>query len=139
MKDKGLRISRSTLPGVGQGLFAYDKQRPYGELMFKKGDTIAQYDGETVTKAELDRRYGQYTAPYGLQANRKAFEDGACHRGIGSLINAVHHQKDGNVLLVDKNHTLLVEASKGIRNGDELFTYYGKAYRFDDPVTYRAK
>ena len=34
--------------------------------MFRKTDFIVQYNGEVRTKKELNKRYGDYTAPYGI-------------------------------------------------------------------------
>ena len=48
---------------------------------------MIEYDGELVDSTTLEERYGDDTAPYGIHINRDRYEDGALHRGVGTLVN----------------------------------------------------
>ena len=115
------------------------------QVIFKKGENIAYYNGEEVTKQEMDARYGNATAPYGIRyrsknPNTEWYEDAACRRGVGSLANhksrsqanatfAVEH-KDGDLLGA-------IKAVKPIKGGQEIFVDYNNSktnnYQFNKP------
>jgi SET domain-containing protein len=119
------------------GLFAYDKTKADDEIIFKPNDDICNYFGQVVTKEILDERYGNYTAPYGIEvsANQNKYEDTATQRGIGSLIN--HRPKSRtNCRFVNNYQFIKIRAHKNIRNGAKLFINYGRDYRFNDEVEY---
>lgn len=70
---------------IGRGLFA---RKP-----FSPRSLVCPYMAERVSRAELDRRYGEgdVTAPYGVRAGSSTtFYDAACRRGIGALANDAH-------------------------------------------------
>lgn len=58
------------------------------------------YDGEVLTKKEIDRRYpGDEIAVYTLKYNGKPplYIDAACERNAGSIVNAAGGARDVNV------------------------------------------
>jgi SET domain-containing protein len=134
-----LRIKASTLRNAGKGLFAIDKTKQNNAVIFKKYDRIIGYDGEVVDKEELQRRYRNNIAPYGIVVNKSKdiYEDGALLRGIGTLCN---HKQNSNVRfsITRDNHVFLV-ATKPIKNGMELFVDYGEYYHFDNNTNYDTK
>ena len=87
LSEKHLRILPSTIPHAGKGLFAMDKTKGPNEIVFRAGTRLIEYDGELVDSATLEERYGDETAPYGIYVNKDRFEDGAIHRGVGTLVN----------------------------------------------------
>ena len=132
LRDLGLRITASDIPGAGKGLFARKD--------FRRGDLIIPYDGERVTYAQLTHRYADYTAPYGLASTRALAEDGACHRGIGAMVNGASRRAGANAEFYrGKGNVLKLRARKNIRDGQEILAHYGPDYRFDEAVTYSTK
>lgn len=68
IKNLGLKVKKSTIPGAGQGLFTAKR--------FDANSRMIEYKGEKLTKKELDRRYpGDTVADYTIQVNRKWFVD----------------------------------------------------------------
>ena len=144
--DRHLKIKKSTLPHGGLGLFAYNgtnndaivfsapKKTKYGQ---RPGDFIIEYTGETLPRQEIDRRYGNYTAPYGADINKQFVTDAACLRSSGSIANHMSHSK-ANARLISNRTSIRLEATKNIRNGSEIFIDYGSEYQLgDEGVEYR--
>ena len=96
--DCHLRITSSTIHNAGKGLFAENSTQAHNAIIFRRDDDIIEYIGETIDRAELNRRYHHHTAPYALQVrgdnNNPLYIDAATIRGVGSLSNhrAGHHQ-----------------------------------------------
>lgn len=135
MKAKGLRLKASGIPGAGKGLFAMNNSLPSGTLMFKKGQMVVEYDGEVIGREELERRYREFTAPFGIQATASVYEDGACRRGVGTMVN---HSKRANVMFYrGGRNRIKLRATKHIYNGQELLVDYGREYSFKEPVHVR--
>lgn len=139
LKDRHLRIKDSNIQGAGKGLFAIDKSRPVGEILFRKNDKITNYDGEILTREILTQRYGEYTAPYGVEVNynHNIYEDGACKRGVGNLVNHQSQAQTNAKLSTNKNRNrIILIATKNIRNGQEIFVNYGSDYAFNEGTRY---
>lgn len=140
-KEMNLNIADSLLAGAGKGLFAYDPDDPDGnEIVFRPKDVIVQYDGEIISEAELGERYGEHTAPYGLQEKYGVMytEDGACRRGAGTLANhKPHSQANAKLSFGSGRRRFQLVATKNIRNGQEIYVSYGRAYKFDEPTLTR--
>ena len=134
---KNLRIKPSNIPQAGKGLFAMDPLTNDTKKVFSKGERIVEYDGELMHHAELERRYGEYTAPYGvmISQNRDLYEDAALHRGVGSLCNHAAGGRANARLAVSHSRIILI-ATKNIRNGDEILVNYGARYKFNEPTKY---
>jgi hypothetical protein len=158
-KIRKVSIRRSTIPNSGNGLFADEpgKLQSNGDIVFRRGDIITKYDGERMTKAEVDQRYGAddaVTGPYvvrvpvqGMRTAKRgrkrvqesyrtgwSYLDGATERGVGNLANMAMRNIDNNAKL-DYEHADLV-ATRDILQGDEIFIDYGDEYRFDGPERY---
>ncbi len=148
---KHLAIKKSTIPGAGKGLFAIRTktkgltQKEKNAPIFKKDEVITKYEGEHITNQELTNRYDkttppvvEYTAPYALSiknGNDVVIVDAACKRGIGALANRKPFRLANAKLTSRGNLTAL----KPIRDGQEIFTDYGKAYKMNEPTTYSTK
>ena len=148
--QKHLRIKDSNIHNAGKGLFVIDKRRANNAIIFREGQTIIRYHGEIINENELIRRYGQFTAPYGIRIreNQNRYEDGAIERGVGSLINHSANERIINCRFgvstnnknPELNDLIIVKAIKNIRNGQELYVNYGDEYNFnEDEVSYDTK
>ncbi len=123
---KHLEIKPSTIPNAGLGLFAY---HPAQDIVFREGDTIVRYEGEAISRAELQDRYGDKTAPYAFSLSTNRAIDAAGHRGIGSLANRAPPASRNNATFTS---TGLVKATRNIRHGQEIFLAYGPSYRLHE-------
>ena len=146
MNIKHLRIKESNIRNAGKGLFVMDRTAEDNAIIFHRGETIIFYHGEIINRDELERRYRNKTAPYGIQIYQNRFEDAALERGPGSLLN--HTTEDNancefsisrnNKRNPNLNHLIYLKATKNIRNGQELLVSYGSDYRFNERgVEYR--
>lgn len=140
LNEKKLRIKPSNLPDAGKGLFALKRNAEAGEILFRPGDTIIKYEGEVIDRPVLEQRYGEFTAPYGVQMYKGMFEDGACVRGAGNLANhATGSRVNARLAINTRENRVLLKATKNIRNDQEIFINYGKDYSFSEGTRYSTK
>ena len=135
MKKQGDRFfSADTVHKAGVGLFAFDSKQDDNAIIFKSGDKICDYNGEIIDDDELQKRYGDKTAPYTVQIKNDVYEDAATHRGIGSLINSSSgtQHKVSCRFSAGKDKKAHIIATKNIRNNEELFISYGRNYKFNE-------
>ncbi len=143
--EKNLRIKTSRIADAGKGLFAENPHVGARTVVFKRNQTIIDYNGQVVTDATLTRRYGEnWTATYAIKDNDSIdrYEDASCKRGIGSMLNSAPRNSDVNCQFLTRGRQrkrIVVVATKDIRNGDELLARYGDEYRFDEGTTSRTK
>ena len=132
IKKYGVRTKESTIPNAGKGLFA--------TRLFRKDSWICPYTGEITTMECIHQRYpGSMTAPYTeqLPGPQQLAVDCACTRGIGSLANGRFNQ-NGTVSSLSRHNCftryrpvgdgipgLWLKATKTIKEGDEIFNWYG--------------
>jgi hypothetical protein len=130
-RDSGLRIAASPLGG--RGVFA-TRRIPANRV-------VAIYDGEILTDAAINGRYGTDAenghVPYGLKvvqinpAHRDKTVDSACFRSLAGMINSARTQRDMNVNYSARarfNGTIYVRSVRRIDPGDELLAFYGDEY-----------
>lgn len=147
-KINRVRIAKSSVPNAGFGLFVCDTTKKKGELVFKKKDLIAQYNGDVLDAAQLNLRYGEggQTATYTWNnSDLNEYLDSACKRYLGAYANdpkgtgkranakidyKLVNQRDRDHInphryrdLPDRISGLV--AIKDIYNGDEIFVSYG--------------
>ena len=138
LQIKHLRIKQSTIPALGKGLFAIDSKKKSDEIVFKKGETITNYQGEILNTEELHQRYDKYTAPYAVQLKTNTYIDAARVRGVGSLAN--HNNKLKNAEFItdyrSQPQQVKLRAIKDIKNNSEIFISYGKDYKFNEPTSH---
>jgi len=130
-----LKIATSTIPNAGKGLFAENKTAPANAILFRKGQTIIDYRGETIDDDELNDRYGAYTAPYAVKVADNEYTDAACQRGVASHANSnanTQHSNNATLSLDRRNRRINLKATKNIRNGMEIFASYGREYKFHE-------
>lgn len=144
--DVGLKVAKSRIPVAGKGLFAMK--------LFKKGDIIAKYNGELVSEAVLDKRYGDFTAPYGMQIGNK-FVDSACQRYVAAYANHMFSNNKTilnppdpnrgpsdnrkrsyvgkvNIRVEELNGDAYFVATQNIYPGQEIYINYGNDYQFGE-------
>jgi SET domain-containing protein len=114
------------------GLFVFDTSQWPNEIVFRSGNRICPYFGEIINKAELDQRYGDHTAPYGIELSADRFQDRAAQRGIGTLINHTTRAAS-NCRFTNNRQFITITATKPIRNDQELLISYGNDYLFNEP------
>jgi len=133
LSQKFLQIKTSTIPNAGDGLFARrGKIDDRTIVVFKSGNVVCQYNGEIISQQTLEDRYGDNTAPYGVELRGRK-EDGALARGVGTLINHNPRKKNCRIATNRANRAQII-AIKNVKNGDELFVSYGRSYRFNEDV-----
>ena len=124
-----LKLLESTVPGAGQGVFAWGPDMPK-KVVFKKGDEVCKYEGEVITQTELDKRYSFLTATYAMKCAdtvddnvpENLYVDSAGLRSIGAMIN--HSNTPNCVVIINDQNQLVVKANKQIRHNQELFINY---------------
>ena len=136
-----LKIKVSTIPHAGKGLFALDNTKGNNDVVFKKGDVICEYGGEFINAHTLNERYGDYTAPYGMQvrANPALYQDCACKRDIGSLANSALLKRNNNAefyISTQPIRQVKLRAIKNIKNNQEILIDYGDEYLMHEPNTH---
>ena len=145
LSTEHLRIKQSRIAGAGKGLFALDRTQPANAIIFNNNDLICQYDGELIDLHQLEDRYDDKTAPYGYQLNANRFEDGALHRGVGTLANRPPAGTPSNARFAithgrGLNSRCQLRATRIIRNDSEIYAPYGVGYRMNEAgVVYRTK
>ena len=133
-----VQVKESHIEGAGKGVFATNGTNNHA-IVFHKDDVLFPYHGEHINEEELQRRYEDHTAPYGVKlrvAGRTLYEDGALKRGIGSLPNH-GNQRHSNITFYTaypRNGEPITKekATKNIRNGDELLVNYGNEYGMNE-------
>jgi SET domain-containing protein len=130
-----LKVQKSNIHQAGVGLFAFDNTKEPNEIVFRRDTKICDYNGEIIDEEELNERYGNKTATYTVQINNTGrYEDGAVHRGIGTLINSPSgtRHKPNCRFSIGQDHYAHIVALKNIKNGEELFLSYGRQYKFHE-------
>ena len=130
LKEKHLRIAPSRIPNAGKGLFAMDPSKDVGEIVFRPKQLIIDYGGQPITQDVLNQRYGHGTAPYGVEVRKgRSYEDGACRRGVGTHANTFVRNQNAR-LSIGRGGIVKLYATRAIRNGEEIYVGYGKAYKY---------
>ena len=141
LKENRVRIKETEQHGLG--LFAMDPNNINGNhRVFKTNDVIVKYDGEIISFDERNTRYENKTAPYAVLMNDGTINDGACRRGVGSLINhAPQGQANARFSFSRNENELQIKAIKNIRNGSEIRINYnaGKGPRYNFNVEHYTK
>ena len=133
-KEYKVSVKPSTIPEAGKGLFA-DNGTNNNAVVFKEGNKICPYAGETLTQNQIDNRYGlTKTAPYAILLKTDGTSlDGAIQRGIGCLLNHKARAQANTRFSVNRPQTEInIVATKNIKNKQELFVPYGSDYRFNE-------
>jgi SET domain-containing protein len=131
-----LRIKDSLIQGAGKGLFAIDAKKQPNEVIFRTNAFICKYHGERINLQTLVSRYSYNTGPYAVSLGNNMFEDGACHRGVGSIPNhAVGSTANAKFSIGRENGQRVIKlvAIKNIKNDKEILINYGRSYQLVNP------
>lgn len=146
-KILGLKRAKSTIPNAGDGIFAFKRN-------FAKGEIIAPYFGEIISKNVLETRYGagSHVAPYAIEVDKNLrYEDGAIERGIGTLPNdptltdrkkkSLKRKINAKFIKKKKNgqRRIFLKAIRHIGDGSEIFVDYGKDYVLEGNASHKTK
>lgn len=137
-----VRVGRTKLRNDANGarlpfgaLFACVPSLPQDAVIFDKGDIIVPYNGEKISVATENARYGvgnASTGPYTLKMSDNSIIDGACQRSAMAMANtflvggaSLDARNTGNncefVGLVSGNREIsCLEATVVIKNGMEI-------------------
>lgn len=127
---KHLKIKDSNIPNAGKGLFAVDNTLGQNAIVFETDDPIAQYNGELINHAELDRRYGEdNTAPYAVGISNNVIIDAAAERSVASIANQNPGHTNAAFVNDVARRKSRIKATRNIRNNREIYLAYGHGYR----------
>lgn len=123
--ELGLRVKDSAIQAAGKGLYATKN--------FKKGDSIAKYKGECMTREEIDRRYpGNTNADYGFCSGRNCVDAIRTNDGFARFANHKPWRQASAKLTGRRCDTFRLQAIKNIRadkkHPTEIFADYGPDY-----------
>jgi len=149
-----LQVKPSTIPAAGKGLFAWartTKDRAAKAVVFKVGAFICPIKGRPTSQHDLVAHYGQHNVPYGAASSAaktgQPFVDGLGDRWIGQYANTRlgvaladgrrrSIQSGTNATLSNRaDGYMWVKATKAIRSGDEILTWYGHEYMLEPSAT----
>ncbi len=134
--NKNLKIKKSNIPNAGNGLFALNPKLENNAIIFKKGQIIANYEGEKLNQNNIDQRYGRYTAPYAIRWKKDNIIDAACKRGIASLANN-NRGNINNAELISNRNGAALKAKNNIKNNEEIYASYGSSYRYNEGTSHK--
>jgi len=132
-----LKIQPSRLPNAGKGLFAIDKKLGRNMIVFRENQRIIAYGGEAIDGEMLNDRYGNKTGPYAMALSEEdddaRYLDTACFRTIASTINHDRRLENCWFQIVGRrgHESIVIRATKDIRNGQELLCDYGNSYKMN--------
>ena len=124
-----VKIAPSQIPGAGMGLYLMEDA--------EKGDWIARYSGDPLTKAECDNRPHSH---YRMQVHKNLFLDAANAKHFeGRFINDARRSKFKTNARFAANYSVnicsttgffwvRIYASRKIKAGDEVFIDYGEDF-----------
>lgn len=120
-----LVVKRSTLPGVGKGLFT--------KKFIPKGTRIVEYLGKITTWKEVNSDEGKNKYIYFVKRNH-VIDAGRSSKALARYANDAHGLKrikgiTNNADYVEDGLRVFIEAKKDIPAGSEIFVNYGKEYR----------
>ena len=148
MKDHKLKIKETSLRGLKfKGLFAWDKTKGEHARIFQKGDLIVPYNGEVLTQAEMEGRYGEgddNTAPYVIENDKtKRFEDAACKRTAASIstkpVDVSATMPSWISILTMKMTTLSFDSDQRHQKQERDLLRLRQVYRLDGAITHRTR
>ena len=119
-----LVIKRSTLPGIGKGLFT--------KKFIPKGTRIVEYLGKITTWKEVNSDEGKNKYIYFVKRSH-VIDAGRSSKALARYANDAHGLKrikgiTNNADYVEDGLRVFIEAKKDIPAGGEIFVNYGKEY-----------
>ena len=109
--------TQSTIPEAELGLFA--------RRDIKKGEFICAYNGKKYRRVPKEARYCIRLLPNGMYL-LDAIDIKSCHGRFSN--DPCHHLLDNSVIVGDFDNSVILEATRDIRAGEEIFCSYGWEY-----------
>jgi len=130
-QQDGLKIKKSAIAGLG--LFAQKRYKDQNEVIFKKGDVVAEYSGPHLSAADLKQadRAGKSLC-YAAEITKDVYVDGGST--TASAARFINDPKgSGKAANVEwsvdrRNKKLKVKAKKNLQSGEEMLINYGRSY-----------
>jgi hypothetical protein len=127
------RVGPSTIVGAGRGLFSTRTIRRKRGGNKKQDLLLLPYEGEKLTRAQVNARYGENNAEYVFcYTNEGDCVDGRSTQScLARMVNACDKpgsKRACNTRLGKKNGQIGVLATRDILANEELFLKYGKDY-----------
>ena len=118
-----MRIKPSEIAGAGLGL--------YTTKPFRRNEKIVNYTGESLSRAQIDMRYGDTTGQYvlcdGIRPTSRCVDGRKTNSGAGRYANdARGSNKRNNAKFLQRGFG--IKASRNIRAGREVLVSYGRDY-----------
>ncbi|ELR03547.1 hypothetical protein VC83_03424 [Pseudogymnoascus destructans] len=125
-QGKKVVVGESSIEGIGNGLYLAEP--------VQEGDFIAEYVGEIIDEAEVDRRDAlvqRVGNSYNFALNAEVTIDAMWFGNATRFINHSEVRKNcrAKVLLVNSEHRIGFYAAKSMEAGEELFFDYGKEFK----------
>ena len=118
-KEQGLRVKASGVPNAGLGLYATRR--------IPKGRVIARYEGEEMTRTQVQRRYGSKRGEYVYcKSKRKCRDARRSNAGVARFANDSRGTKQRNNARLTTAFSL--KATANIPAGRKVLASYGAAY-----------
>ena len=123
-KGQGLRVRQSEIAGAGFGLFT---TKP-----FKKNQKIADYTGENLSRAAIDRRYrgntrGEYVLCDGDRPNNRCVDGRKTNSSVARFANdARGTNRRNNARFLQRGFG--IKATQNIPANREILVSYGRGY-----------
>jgi SET domain-containing protein len=119
-----LVVKRSTLPGIGKGLFT--------KKFIPKGTRIVEYLGKITTWKKVNSDEGKNKYIYFLKSNH-VIDAAKSLKALARYANDAHGLKKikgitNNADYVEDGLRVFIESKKDIPAGSEIFVNYGKEY-----------
>ena len=100
------------------------KHRLYTTKPFDEGTIIIEFDGEKLTRDELNERYGGKKPPYVTMLSENTAQDGACKRGISAFVRQRHKNTPSvNSIIERHNNNYVLITTKYIKADREIIVY----------------
>lgn len=135
VKHQKLLVSGSDIKTAGLGIFAGRHmviKETNRRVLFNEDDVVCVYGNEEnrISYANVVGRYGTLaTQPYTYMDEEERYYDSCNYRTIGAIINDnIGTDYSYNVVFVEKDGIITIEAIDTIREGDELYIEYGESY-----------
>ena len=121
------QLPANILSKIRMNRMSKDEKKRY--LIFKTGDIIGKYEGEHMTREQLNNRYdtkNDIIEPYVVEVKKDYYIDSLCLRNHTSYANDARNTTfKNNAKLTSK---LYLKATKNIWCGQEIFWNYGASY-----------
>jgi len=110
-KHKSLRIDKT-------------RQRLYTTKPFDGDSVIIEFDGEKLTRDELNDRYSGKKPPYVTVLSENTVQDASCKRGISAFVRQRHNSINSTNSRIEKyNDVYVIISTKHIKANREIIVY----------------